>query len=220
MSKATVIVTLQQLSIQRSTEVTIVDSFPKHEVEILRLIHGKHNVKVLNEDYHAVEMDNNATQEYHRLVSKYGDKYRPVIDQVFRGGARDVARETGMTLGEDSYEQQSEAVINSRLPPRPGEKKDQEDTRQDAAVDRAAKALVDAARPAPEAPDVTGPANPPAAQDTGTVEVDDGSDDLTHAELREELTRRGIEHKGNASRESLKQLLDDAKEVESKPLGG
>lgn len=222
MSKATVIVTLQQLSIQRSTEVTIVDSFPKHEVEILKLIHGKHNVKVLNEDYHAVEIDNNATQEYFRLVSKYGDKYRPIIDQVFRGGARDVARETGMDLGEDSYEQQSEAVIHSRLPPRPGQKAE-EDTRNDAGVARAAAALVEAARPAAPAPSITGPANPPAsaAAAAGGVQVDDGSDELSRDELREELTKRGIEHKGNASRETLQQMLDDAKEVEAKgTLGG
>lgn len=222
MSKATIIVTLQLLSIQRSTEVTITDSFPKHEVEILQLIHGKHNVKVLNDDYHAVEYPNNATQEYFRLVSKYGDKYRPIIDQVFRGGARDIAKELGMTLGEDSYEQQSEAVINSRLPPRPGQKAE-EDTRNDAAVRRAADALVAAAQPAPEAPSITGPANPPAsaAAAAGSVQVDDGSDELSRDELREELTKRGIEHKGNASRETLLQLLDDAKEVEGKgTLGG
>ena len=122
MSKATVIVPVVLLTIQRSTEVTITESVFKHEVPILELIHGEENVKVINDDYHAIELPNNATQEHQRLLTKYGDKYRPVIDQVFRGGARDIAKEVGMELGKDSFKKQSEAVINSQLPPRPGQK--------------------------------------------------------------------------------------------------
>ncbi|WP_313249582.1 HeH/LEM domain-containing protein [Stenotrophomonas indicatrix] len=120
MSKATVIVPVVLLTIQRSTEITITESVFKHEVPILELIHGEENVKVINDDYHAIELPNNATQEHQRLLTKYGDKYRPVIDQVFRGGARDIAKEVGMELGKDSFKKQSEAVINSQLPPRPG----------------------------------------------------------------------------------------------------
>lgn len=120
MSKATVIVPVVLLTIQRSTEITITESVFKHEVPILELIHGEENVTVVNDDYHAIELPNNATQEHQRLLTKYGDKYRPVIDQVFRGGARDIAKEVGMELGKDSFKKQSEAVINSQLPPRPG----------------------------------------------------------------------------------------------------
>lgn len=120
MSKATVIVPVVLLTIQRSTEITITESVFKHEIPILELIHGEENVKVINDDYHAIELPNNATQEHQRLLTKYGDKYRPVIDQVFRGGARDIAKEVGMELGKDSFKKQSEAVINSQLPPRPG----------------------------------------------------------------------------------------------------
>lgn len=122
MSKSTTVLTVVLLTIQRSSEVTITDSVFEHEVPILELIHGEENVNVVNDDYHAIEVPNNATQEYQRLISKYGDKYRPVIDQVFRGGARDVAKETSMDLGKDSFVKQSEAIVNSKLPPRPGEK--------------------------------------------------------------------------------------------------
>ncbi|WP_313416034.1 HeH/LEM domain-containing protein [Stenotrophomonas sp.] len=122
MSKSTVIVPVVLLTILRSTEVTITESVFKHEVPILELIHGEDNVNVINDDYHAIELPDNATQEYQRLLTKYGDKYRPVIDQVFRNGARDVAKEVGMDLGKDSFKKQSEAVVESRLPARPGKK--------------------------------------------------------------------------------------------------
>lgn len=122
MSNSTVVATLVLLTIQRSSEVTISDSVFAHEVPILELIHGEENVTVVNDDYHAIELPNNATQEYQRLLTKYGDKYRPVIDQVFRNGARDVAKEVGMDLGKDSFKKQSEAVVISRLPARPGQK--------------------------------------------------------------------------------------------------
>lgn len=223
MSKATVIATLVLLTIQRSSEVTITDSFFEHEVPILELIHGEENITILQEDYHEIELPNNATQEYQRLVTKYGEKYRPAVDQVFRGGARDIAKKLGMDVGKDSFKKQSEAMIISRLPPRPGEKEEQETSAFDEAVQKAAAALVAAAQPAPAAPSVTGPANPPAsaAAAAGGVQVDDGSDELSRDELREELTKRGIEHKGNASKADLQQLLDDAKEVEAKgTLGG
>ncbi len=136
---------------------------------------------VVNDDYHAIEVPNNATQEYQRLVSKYGDKYRPVIDQVFRGGARDVAKETGMELGKDSFVKQSEAIVNSKLPPRPGEK-------------------------GYEAPSA-------ASADAGAGTSSDV--ELTAAELKAELTKRKVEFKGNASRETLQQLLDDAKKSDA-----
>ncbi|WP_445394270.1 hypothetical protein [Stenotrophomonas maltophilia] len=122
MSKSTVIAPVVLLTITRSTEVTITESVFKHEVPILELIHGEDNVEVINDDYHAIELPDNATQEYQRLLTKYGDKYRPVIDQVFRNGPRDIAKEVGMELGKDSFKKQSEAVINSQLPPRPGQK--------------------------------------------------------------------------------------------------
>lgn len=217
MSKQTIIATVVLLTIERSREVTISDTVFEHEVPILELIHGAENVNVTDDDYHAIELPDNATQEYQRLLSKYGDKYKPVIDQVFPGGARDVGKELGMTLGRDSFKKQSEAVIHSRLPPRPGEKQEHDDASNDVAVQRAAAALVQAARPAAEAPSITGPASPPPAAE---VTVDDGSEELSHAELREELTRRGIEHKGNAKTADLQQLLDDAKEVDGKTLGG
>ncbi len=172
MSKSTVIVTLTLLTIQRSTEVTITESVFKHEVPILELIHGEENVKVINDDYHAIELPNNATQEYQRLLTKYGDKYRPVIDQVFRGGPRDIAKEVGMDLGKDSFKKQSEAVIISRLPERPGQKADAGD---------------------------------------GTA----GEADLSAAELKAELTQRGIEFRGNASKADLKALLDEAKKADA-----
>lgn len=189
MSKSTTVLTVVLLTIQRSSEVTITDSVFEHEVPILELIHGEENVTVVNDDYHAIEVPNNATQEYQRLVSKYGDKYRPVIDQVFRGGARDVAKETGMELGKDSFVKQSEAIVNSKLPPRPGEK---------------------------------GYEAPSAAQaGAGTTNADAGSGqaELTHAELRDELTRLGIEHKGNAPKAEL-QALYDAAQAGAGTLGG
>ncbi|HEL4115160.1 TPA: hypothetical protein UM349_000361 [Stenotrophomonas maltophilia] len=122
MSNNTVIVTLQQVAIQRSSEVTITDSFFKHEVPILELIHGEDNVTVLNEDYHAIELPNNGAQEYQRLVTKFGEKYRPVVDQVFPRGIADVSKELGMVQGRDTFSKQSEAVVESRLPARPGQK--------------------------------------------------------------------------------------------------
>ncbi|KGM25250.1 hypothetical protein [Stenotrophomonas maltophilia] len=184
MSKSTVIVPVVLLTIQRSTEVTITESVFKHEVPILELIHGEENVKVINDDYHAIELPNNATQEHQRLLTKYGDKYRPVIDQVFRGGPRDIAKEVGMDLGKDSFKKQSEAVIISRLPARPGQASD-------------------------------------AAQAGADGEGGEGGDqpELTRAELREELTRLGIEHKGNAPTAEL-QALYDAAQVGAGTLGG
>ena len=122
MSNNTVIVTLQQVAIQRSSEVTITDSFFKHEVPILELIHGEDNVTVLNEDYHAIELPNNGAQEYQRLVTKFGEKYRSVVDQVFPRGIADVSKELGMVQGRDTFSKQSEAVVESRLPARPGQK--------------------------------------------------------------------------------------------------
>lgn len=106
MSKPTVIVTVVLATIERGTEVTISDTFFEHEIPILELIHGEDNVKVLNDDYHAIELPNNATQEYQRLITKYGEKYRSVIDQVFRAGPRDVAKELGMDVGKDSFKRQ------------------------------------------------------------------------------------------------------------------
>lgn len=172
MSNNTVIVTLQQVAIQRSSEVTITDSFFKHEVPILELIHGEDNVTVLNDDYHAIELPNNGAQEYQRLVTKFGEKYRPVVDQVFPRGIADVSKELGMVQGRDTFSKQSEAVVESRLPARPGQK---------------------------------------AEAGAGT----DGDADLTAAELKAELTKRKVEFKGNASRETLQQLLDDAKKAEA-----
>lgn len=190
MSKSTTVLTVALLTIQRSSEVTITDSVFEHEVPILELIHGEENVNVVNDDYHAIEVPNNATQEYQRLVAKYGDKYRPVIDQVFRGGARDVAKETGMELGKDSFVKQSDAMVSSRLPARPGEK-------------------------GYEQPDSAAQAG------AGTVDADadDAQQELTHAELREELTRLGIEHKGNAPKTEL-QALYDAAQAGAGTLGG
>ncbi|WP_141057075.1 hypothetical protein [Stenotrophomonas rhizophila] len=189
MSKSTTVLTVVLLTIQRSSEITITDSVFEHEVPVLELIHGEENVKVVNDDYHAIEVPDNATQEYQRLISKYGDKYRPVIDQVFRGGARDVAKETGMQLGKDSFVKQSEAVVNSKLPPRPGEK----------GYDAPASAQAGASTP---------------DADTGNAQTE-----LTHAELREELTRLGVEHKGNAPKAEL-QALYDAAQAGASTLGG
>lgn len=175
MSKSTVIVPVVLLTIQRSTEVTITESVFKHEVPILELIHGEDNVEVINDDYHAIELPDNATQEYQRLLTKYGDKYRPVVDQVFRNGPRDIAKEVGMELGKDSFKKQSEAVIISRLPARPGQ--------------------------------------------AGAADASGDQPELTHAELREELTRLGIEHKGNAPKAEL-QALYDAAQAGAGTLGG
>lgn len=185
MSKLTTIVPVVLLSIHRSEYHTITDSVPKHEVEILQLIHGEDNVEVLNDDYHAVELPNNATQEYQRLLSKYGEKYRQAIDQVFRSGARDIAKETGMELGKDSFKKQSEAVIDSKLPPRPGQKGYEQ--------------------PATTAQSVQ--AGGGSQEGEGESEE---QEELSHAELREELTRLGIEHKGNASKADLQALYDAA----------
>ncbi|HDS1132066.1 TPA: hypothetical protein QDZ80_000234 [Stenotrophomonas maltophilia] len=181
MSKDTIIVPVVQATIHRSEYVTISDSFPKHELPILELIHGEDNVVVIDPDYFAFELPNNATQELQRLYTKYTDKYRPVVDQVFPRGARDVASELGMDVGKDSFTKQSEAVIESRLPPRP-------------------TAAATLSRPAPE---------------------DEGGEqpELTHAELREELTRLGIEHKGNAPKAEL-QALYDAAQAGAGTLGG
>lgn len=181
MSKETIIVPVVQAMIQRSEYVTISDSFPKHELPILELIHGEDNVVVTDPDYFAFELPNNATQELQRLYTKYTDKYRSVVDQVFPRGARDVASELGMDVGKDTFSKQSEAVIESRLPPRP-------------------TAATSLSRPAPE---------------------DDGDDqpELTHAELREELTRLGIDHKGNAPKAEL-QALYDAAQAGAGTLGG
>lgn len=186
--KPTIIATVVLLTIYRSTEVTISDTVFKHEVPILELIHGEENVTVTNDDYHEIELPNNATQEYQRLITKYGDKYRPVIDQVFRGGARDVAKELGMDLGRDSFKKQSEAVIESRLPPRPGQKGYEQ------------------------------PAD--AAQAGGTADVSEEQPELSHAELREELTRLGVEHKGNAPKAELQALYDAAQAGAHGTLGG
>lgn len=175
MSKSTVIVPVVLLTILRSTEVTITESVFKHEVPILELIHGEDNVNVINDDYHAIELPDNATQEYQRLLTKYGDKYRPVVDQVFRNGPRDIAKEVGMELGKDSFKKQSEAVIISRLPARPGH--------------------------------------------AGAADASGDQPELTHAELREELTRLGIEHKGNAPKAEL-QALYDAAQAGAGTLGG
>lgn len=172
MSNDTVVVTLQQIAIQRSSEVTITDSFFEHEVPILELIHGEDNVTVLNDDYHAIELPNNGAQEYQRLVTKYGDKYRPIVDQVFPRGIADVAKELGMVQGRDTFSKQSEAVVESRLPARPGQK----------------------------AESGSGP---------GT------QGEPTAADLKAELTARGIAFKGNASKADLQGLLDDAKKAES-----
>lgn len=175
MSKSTVVVPVVLLTILRSTEVTITESVFKHEVPILELIHGEDNVNVINDDYHAIELPDNATQEYQRLLTKYGDKYRPVVDQVFRNGPRDIAKEVGMELGKDSFKKQSEAVIISRLPARPGQA---------------------------------------SADGEGSEQPE-----LSHAELREELTRLGIEHKGNAPKAEL-QALYDAAQAGAGTLGG
>jgi len=185
MSKLTTIIPVVLLSIQRSEYHTITDSVPKHEVEILQLIHGEDNVEVINDDYHAVELPNNATQEYQRLVSKYGEKYRSVIDQVFRGGARDIAKDTGMQLGKDSFRKQSEAVIDSKLPPRPGQK----GYEQPATTAHSVQAI------------------------GGSQEGEGGEEEqeeLSHTELRAELTRLGIDHKGNAPKAELQALYDAA----------
>ncbi len=184
MSNATKILTIVLATIERSNEVTISDTFFAHEIPILELIHGEDNVKVVNDDYHAIELPNNATQEYQRLVTKYGEKYRSVVDQVFRAGARDVAKELGMDLGKDSFKKQSEAVVEIRLPPRPGQK-------------------------GYETPATT------AALVDGTVTADTNADEeeqeeMSHSELRAELTRLGIEHKGNASKADLQALYDAA----------
>lgn len=183
MSKSTVIVPVVLLTIQRGTEVTITESVFKHEVPILERIHGEENVNVINDDYHAIELPDNATQEHQRLLTKYGEKYRPAIDQVFRGGARDIAKEVGMELGKDSFKKQSEAVIISRLPARPGQ------------------------------------ATETAQAGAGTDGAGDGQPELTHAELRAELTLLGIEHKGNAPRADL-QALYDAAQAGAGTLGG
>lgn len=184
MSNDTVIVTLQQVAIQRSSEVTITDSFFEHEVPILELIHGEDNVTVLNDDYHAIELPNNGAQEYQRLVTKYGDKYRPIIDQVFPRGIADVSKELGMAQGRDTFSKQSEAVIESRLPPRPGK--------------------------------AGSTSTAPAASEGNGEEAEE----LSHAELREELTRLGIEHKGNAPKADLQALYDAAQAGAGGTLGG
>ncbi|MGH3800055.1 MAG: hypothetical protein ACREPD_05595 [Stenotrophomonas sp.] len=185
MSNLTKIVTVVLATIQRSSEVTISDTFFEHEIPILELIHGEDNVNVVNADYHAIELPNNATQEYQRLLTKYGEKYRSVIDQVFRAGPRDVAKELDMDIGKDSFKRQSEAVVESRLPPRPGQK------------------------------DYETPASTAASLVGGTVTADTDAEEeeleeLTHSELRAELTRLGIEHKGNASKADLQALYDAA----------
>jgi len=182
MSKDTIIVPVVQATIQRSEYVTISDSFPKHELPILELIHGEDNVVVVDDDYFAFELPNNATQELQRLYTKYSDKYRQVVDQVFPRGARDVASELKMDLGKDTFVKQSEAVIESRLPPRP-------------------TAATSLSRPAHE------------------DDAEDDQPELTHAELREELTRLGIEHKGNAPKAKL-QALYDAAQAGAGTLGG
>lgn len=195
MSNATKIITVVLATIERSSEVTISDTFFEHEIPILELIHGEENVKVVNDDYHAIELPNNATQEYQRLITKYGDKYRPIVDQVFRAGARDVAKELGMELGKDSFKKQSEAIVESRLPPRPGQK-------------------------GYETPATT------AALVDGTVTADTSADEeeqeeMSHSELRAELTRLGIEHKGNAPKTDLQALYDAAQAgAKDDTLGG
>lgn len=196
MSKATVILTLSLLTIQRSSEVTITDSFFNHEIPILELIHGEENVTILNDDYHEIELPNNGAQEYQRLITKYGEKYRSIVDQVFPRGIADVAKELGMVQGRDTFSKQSEAVIESRLPARPGQK----DYERPASTEQAVQAGANAA-----------PAD----------EEDDDQPELTHAQLREELIRLEVPHKGNASRDDLQALYDKVQRGEAvDTLGG
>lgn len=195
MSNLTKIVTVVLATIQRSSEVTISDTFFEHEIPILELIHGEDNVNVVNADYHAIELPNNATQEYQRLLTKYGEKYRSVIDQVFRAGPRDVAKELGMDIGKDSFKRQSEAVVESRLPPRPGQKGYETPASTAALVDGNVVADPDA--------------------------EEEEQEELTHSELRAELTRLGVDHKGNAPKAELQALYDAAQAgAKSDTLGG
>ncbi|MEW4985186.1 hypothetical protein [Stenotrophomonas geniculata] len=117
-----IIATVQLVAVKRGMETTIAAEVFKHEVPILEAIHGRENVKVVDADFHALELPDNAEGEYQRLRSKYGERFQPAIDMAFPRGASDIARELEMELGRDTYVRPSEAVINSRRPDRPGQK--------------------------------------------------------------------------------------------------
>ncbi|MDV6189862.1 hypothetical protein RYH75_11415 [Stenotrophomonas geniculata] len=165
-----IIATVQLVAVKRGMETTIAAEVFKHEVPILEAIHGRENVKVVDADFHALELPDNAEGEFQRLRSKYGERFQPAIDMAFPRGASDIARELDMELGRDTYVRPSEAVINSRRPERPGQK-----------VEASAS----------------------------------GEAELSAAELKAELTGRGIPFKGNASKVDLQALLDEAKKAEA-----
>lgn len=170
-----IIATVQLVAVKRGMETTIAAEVFKHEVPILEAIHGRENVKVVDADFHALELPDNAEGEFQRLRSKYGERFQPAIDMAFPRGASDIARELDMELGRDTYVRPSEAVINSRRPERPGQK----------------------AEAGGE-----GGSTPTGAEPSA-------------AELKAELTQRGIEFRGNASKADLKALLDEAKKAEA-----
>lgn len=110
-----------QVSIKRD-DMTIVDEVFEHEVPILKAIHFPENVQVIDKDLGELELPDDAEFEYRRLQGKYDNKNIVVVARIYRD-AKELAKDTGLTLQDHATEQASEATIKANRPEKKSAKK-------------------------------------------------------------------------------------------------
>lgn len=83
-------VRVQTVEIDRGKD-TLVTQVPEHEVEVLRVVHGPANIRVIEDDTDMLDMDASGEGEILRLQNVYKRVNAPdPVRIAFPGGARDL----------------------------------------------------------------------------------------------------------------------------------
>ncbi len=121
-SEPTVALKVQLVKIQRDLAHIVTEAF-EHEIPILDRIHGQPMVKVIDEDYHELEIPADAETELLRLKGKYDRKNALYVEAVYPNAAALAAAVKGFKAERGKVREKVASQAIERKPPRPSSKK-------------------------------------------------------------------------------------------------
>ena len=119
--EATVALKVILVTVQRDLAHIPAEIF-EHEIPILDLMHGEGMVKVVDDDYHELEIPADANIEYLRLQGKYDRSNVNYVSRIYRD-ADELGRKVGLQVARATGVKPSQADIVVRKPARKSAKK-------------------------------------------------------------------------------------------------
>ena len=106
---------LVDVSIERGRDTITVD-VPKHEIDVLRAVHGPSNVREGDLSGEVLELSDSADAEFHRLQNKYRRVNAPDAVRVAYPLGAKALEEFGFSLGRGIREDAPQSAVRKHAP--------------------------------------------------------------------------------------------------------